>query len=136
MILRRYGTSYHSVATNFNSTAMTEVGFQRDREFSVSVEEFDASYKLIGASIELGASCDAPVQRDAEARVLEILKEGLDQHLSGLSEGQVLVILSDRDEQPKTRERRESVIVDGENRFHFHWWIEPVLRVGIYRRVE
>jgi len=47
MILKQYGTSYHSVETNFNSRALTEVGFRRDRAFSVSVDDFVANYEKV-----------------------------------------------------------------------------------------
>ncbi len=135
MILRRYGTSFHSVGPNFNSAAMTEVGFQKDREFVVSVEDFEAGYEVAGDVVELVAEADAPVQSDAESRVLEILEEVLNDQVAALKEGQVLVILNDRDDQPKTRERRESIMVDGENKLGFCWWIDPALRVATYRQV-
>ena len=40
MILRRYGTSYQSVDLNFDSKALNEVGFRRNHERSIAVEDF------------------------------------------------------------------------------------------------
>lgn len=133
MILRRYGTSFHSVTPNFNPSAMTEVGFQRDHEHSVGVEEFEGAYVSVGDPVEIGAEANGEVQKDVEAKVLQIMEEALLAKANDLSEGQVLLILNGKDDQPKTRERRENVIVDGENRFHFRWWVEPPLRVQVFK---
>ena len=130
MILKRYGTSYHSVQPNFNPTAMTEIGFMRDREFSISADGFADRYKLVSTE-ELGAEADADVQRDAERALLANLEASLGE-LVGKLDGRVLVVENGREDWPKTRERRESVIVDGENRFYFHWWVEPPLKMGVY----
>ena len=132
MILKQYGTSYHSVETNFNSTAMTEVGFRRDREFSVSVEEFDQKYQKVSES-ELSAEASGTVQGEVEEEVLTKLEASLQSAADGLEADHVLVVLNDRDDQPKTRERRETVVVNGETRFQFHWWVDPPLRVAVFR---
>ncbi len=131
MILKRYGTSYHSVTPNFNPTAITEIGFMRDRARSIRVDDFDAGYRLVD-EVELGAEADAKVQRHAERTLLEKLERSLGERVASLRDGQVLIIRNERDDWPKTRERKEGVIVDGENRFHFHWWVDPPLKVGIY----
>ena len=47
MILRRYGTSYQSVDLNFDSKALNEVGFRRNRVRSIATEEFESSYVLV-----------------------------------------------------------------------------------------
>lgn len=132
MILRQYGTSYQSVETNFNSTAMTEVGFRRDREFTISVEDFENGYEKVSES-ELVAEASGSVQGEVEEEVLSKLEASLRAAADGLEEGHVLVVLNDRDDQPKTRERRETVAVAGETRFQFHWWIDPPLRVAVFR---
>ena len=131
MILKRYGTSYHSVTPNFNPTAITEIGFMRDRARTIRVDDFDARYGLV-EEVELCAEADANVQRHAERTLLEKLERSLAERVSSLGDGQVLIVQNERDDWPKTRERREGVIVDGENRFHFHWWVDPPLKVGIY----
>ena len=131
MIVRRYGAWYHSVQPNFNPAAMTEVGFMRDRVFSVRAAELEEDYEELAAG-EVGAEADAGVQRDAERALLANLHRGLADWVAGLEAGRLLVVRNERTDWPKTRERRESVIVDGENRFHFHWWVDPPLKVGVY----
>ena len=130
MIVRRYGTWYHSVQPNFNPAAMTEIGFQRDRAFSISAAELDEAYRELEAG-DLAAEASAEVQRDAERTLLADLERSLLNWAARLEPGQLLVVKNARGDWPKTRERREDVIVDGENRFHFHWWVDPPLRVGI-----
>lgn len=131
MILRRYGNAYHSVEPNFNPTAINEIGFMRDRAFSVPAADFDARYEALEEG-ELGAEADAEVQRHAERDLLRNLEQALAQWVARLEPEQVVVVHNGRDDWPKTRERREAVIVEGENRFHFHWWVDPPLRLGIY----
>lgn len=131
MILRRYGSWYHSVQPNFNPAAMTEIGFQRDRVFSVSAADFEDGYRAVTTD-ELGAEADGDVQRHAERELLAKLEGALTERVAALGSGQVLVVLNDRTDWPKTRERREAAIVEGENRFYFHWWVDPPLRVGVF----
>ena len=131
MILRRYGRWYHSVRPNFNPAAMTEIGFQRDRAFSLFADDFADGYRAVTTD-EVGAKADGDVQRHAERELLAKLERALDNRVAALEPGQVLVVLNQRDDWPRTRERREAVIVDGENRFHFHWWVDPPLRLAVY----
>lgn len=131
MILRRYGSFYHSVRPNFNPTAITEIGFMRDRVFSIRTADFDSGHKLVETH-ELVAEANAAVQRHAEKALLANLEDAVQQQLAQLAPGQVVVVLNEREDWPKTRERREAVIVEGENRFHFHWWVDPPLRVAVY----
>ena len=131
MIFRRYGSFYHSVTPNFNPTAITEIGFMRDRVFSIRTADFDSGHKLVETH-ELVAEENAAVQRHAEKALLANLEEVVQERVAQLAPGQVLVVLNEREDWPKTRERREAVIVEGENRFHFHWWVDPPLRVAVY----
>ena len=131
MILRRYGRWYHSVCPNFNPAAMTEIGFQRDRAFSLSADDFADGYTVVTKD-EVSAEADGDVQRHAERALLAKLERSLEDRVAALGPGQVVVVLNERDDWPKTRERREGVIVDGENRFHFHWWVDPPLRLAVY----
>lgn len=131
MILRKYGNAYHSVETNFNPTAINEIGFMRDRAFSVSAADFDARYEALETG-ELVAEADAEVQRHAERDLLRNLERAVAQWVARLEPGQVLVVHNGRDDWPKTRERREAVIVEAENRFHFHWSVDPPLKVAIH----
>ena len=131
MILRRYGRWYHSVRPNFNPAAMTEIGFQRDRAFSVSAGDFSDGYRAV-TSDEVSAEAVGDVQRHAERELLARLERVLADREAALEPGQVMVVLNERDDWPRTRERREAVIVEGENRFHFHWWVDPPLRLGVF----
>ena len=81
---------------------------------------------------ELVADANAEVQRHAERDLLRNLERALAEWVARLERGQVVVIRNGRDDWPKTRERREAVIVEGENRFHFHWWVDPPLKVAIH----
>lgn len=132
MILRRYGRWYHSVRPNFNPAAMTEIGFQRDRAFSVSADDFAGGYTVVTKD-EVSAEADGDVQRHAERELLAKLERVLEDRVAALEPGQVMVVQNERNDWPRTRERREGVIVEGENRFRFHWWADPPLRLAVYR---
>lgn len=133
MLLRRYGTALHSVVPDFDPRAMTEVRFRRDREVSIPADDFDSRYEKLREE-ELTAESEGPVQTEAEQAVLDDLEGRLKGVLEGLGEGEVAVVESEQGTDfPKLRERKEGVIVKGENRLHFHWWVDPPLRVGVYR---
>lgn len=134
MILKLYGTSYHSVEPNFNSRALTEIGFRRERAFAVPVEEFADSYELVEEHA-LEAETEGAVHDHAEAELLEKLEKKLEGLVSGLREGEVLVVESrEGEDHPKTRDKKKNVVVDGENRLYFYWWVDPPLRMGVYRK--
>jgi len=133
MLLRRYGTALHSVLPDFDPRAMTEVRFRRDRETSIPAEEFESRYEKVREA-ELTAESEGAVQTEAEQEVLDTLEGRLSEVLGGLDEGEVAVVESEQGvDFPKLRERKEGVIVKGENRLYFHWWVDPPLRVGVYR---
>ena len=72
---------------------------------------------------------------EAEVVLLKNLQARLDEALQELGEGEVLVVLSkEGEDHPKTRDKKKNLVVDGENRLYFHWWIDPPLRLGVYRR--
>ncbi|CAN5797407.1 hypothetical protein BH23GEM11_BH23GEM11_13200 [soil metagenome] len=132
-LLRRQGSRVFPVVSNFDYRAMNEIAFRAGREEVEPAEAFDARMERV-REMQLETATDGPVQADAEAALLDQLNERLDRCLSELSPGEVLVIESAPGvDWPKTRERRKDVIVDGENRFHFHWRVEPPLRVAVYR---
>jgi len=133
MLLRRYGTALHSVLPDFDPRAMTEVRFRRDREKSIPAEEFESRFEKVREA-ELTAESEGAVQTEAEQEVLNTLEGRLSEVLGGLDEGEVAVVESEQGvDFPKLRERKEGVIVKGENRLYFHWWVDPPLRVGVYR---
>lgn len=132
MILKRYGAQFHSVSTNFDSRAMTEIGFRRSNEFSVPADEFAARYQLVDTR-ELTASAEGRVQNEAEQAVLTALEQQIEDLRSGLHNGQVLVVESEQGrDYPKMREKVTTQVVEGENKLHFMRTVDPPLRIGIY----
>jgi hypothetical protein len=134
MILRRYGTSYQSVDINFDSKALNEIAFRRDHERSVAVDELETEYERV-ASHELVAEAEGSVQDETEQTLLEQLAARLRALDSALGAAEVLVVENDQgNDWPKTRQRTSNVIVEGENRLHFHYAVAPPLRVSVRRR--
>lgn len=134
MLLRRYGTTVQSVTPEFKAQALNEIGFRRDRAFSEDAEAFEQEWTL-ETTEEISGETSAAVQKDAEEALLERLLERLEAILDGLDDDHAALIENLAGEDwPKTRERRKDVIVEGKNRFHFHWRVDPPLRIGIYRR--
>jgi hypothetical protein len=134
MIFRRYGTSYQSVDLNFDSRALSEVGFRRDREQSVETDDFESTYETV-ASHALDAEAEGDVQDHTEQVLLDKLASRIRELDSGLGASEVLVIENEQgNDWPKTRQRTSNVIVDGENRLRFHYTIAPPLRVAVRRR--
>ncbi len=132
MILRAYGNSIHSVELNFDSRVLTEIGFRRDHTFSLPTEDFEGGYERV-SSHELTARADGPVHDEVEQAILDDLAGQVESLVAGLGEGQVLLIESTQGvDYPKTNQTKKNVIVNGENRFHFHCRVEPPLRVGVY----
>lgn len=135
MILRRYGRTMESVAVHFDARALNEVGFRRNHERSLDAEEFADAYRRVDGR-ELSATAEGPVQDEAEEALLEELEAELRQILDALGDDEVLVVESERDDWPKTRDEKKKVVVEGENRLYFHWRVEPPLRVAVYRKAE
>jgi hypothetical protein len=133
MLLRRQGSRIEGVTPHFDARALTEIAFRPDGSFREDAGSFDARMEKLSEHA-VDATTHGSVQAEAEEALLEELRAGLDARLDALAPGEVLVIESAPGvDWPKTRERRKDVIVDGENRFHFHWWVEPPLRLGVYR---
>jgi len=136
MILKLYGSSFHSVQPNFNSRALTEIGFRRDREFSLGVEEFAGTYEKIDEK-SLSPETEGDVHDHAEAALLRALEEGVEGVLAALGAGEVLVVESrEGEDYPKTKDVKKNVVVDGESRLYFHWRVDPPLRLGVYRKIS
>ncbi|HKJ01141.1 MAG TPA: hypothetical protein VJ997_01765 [Longimicrobiales bacterium] len=134
MIVKRYGTTVQSVDPNFESTALNEVGFRRDKEWTLPVEEFDAGYVQLTVH-ELSAEAEGPVQDHTEQLLLDRLEGRLLELEAGAESGCVLMVENgDGPDYPKTRQRTHNVIVEGENKLHFVYTIAPTLRIGVYRK--
>lgn len=135
-LLRRFGGRLRGVEPRFDARALNEIGFQAVGTADEASEGFDARMVLVREAL-VDAASDGPVQSDAEALLLDRLRASLDALLADLAEGEVAVVENQPGvDWPKTRERRKDVIVDGENRFHFHWRVDPPLRILIYRGRE
>ena len=133
MIFKRYGTAYQSVETNFDSKALNEISFRRDRQASFPADDLEGRYEPQGTH-ELVSEAEGDVQDETEALLLERLKEQLDQIVSGLDEGWIVVVENEQGhDYPKTRQKTSNVIVEGENRLHFRYTVAPPLRVSVYR---
>lgn len=134
MILKQYGTTYHSVEPNFNSRALNEIGFRRDRALSISVEDFIATYEKVEEK-SFSPAAEGDVHDHAEVALLKALDAGVAQAIAELGHGDVLVVESrEGEDYPKTRDTKKNVVVDGENRLYFYWRIDPPLRLGVYRQ--
>ena len=133
MIFKQYGTSYQSVETNFDSKALNEVSFRRDRKESFPSEELEARYEPQGVH-ELVAEAEGEVQDATEALLLARLQAQLEEIVSGLEPGWIAVVENEQGhDQPKTRQKISNVVVDGENRLRFHYTVSPPLRVSVHR---
>jgi hypothetical protein len=133
VIVRQYGTKVHSVVPNFEATAMNEIGFRRDNEWSHPTDEFFGSYEKVEAH-ELVAEAEGDVQSEAEAALLQSLEQQLRSVESSAGEGVVFIESEMGTDYPKTRHTQSTHVVEGANRLYFRFTVEPPLRVAIYRR--
>lgn len=134
MIFRRYGTTYQSVDTNFDSLALNEIAFRRNREESIPAEGFDDTHEVMSTH-ELTAEAEGDVQDETEGRLLEKLEAQLEALVTGLGDRELLVVENEQGHDwPKTKQRTSNVIVGGENRLHFRYVAAPPLRVTVRRR--
>lgn len=134
MILRRYGRKVESVELDFDSKALTEIGFRRTRELSLPLEEFREGYEK-EEEHALAATADGRVQDHVEQAMLDDLEAqvvSLEEKLDG---DQVLYVESEAGrDYPKARDTRKNVVENGQNLLHFYARVEPPLRMGVYRR--
>lgn len=134
MILKRYGDSMQSVELNFDSKALTEIGFRRDRELAVPIADFEGTYEQV-ESHELAAQTEGYVQDEVEKALLQALEEQIRALEASLSEDEVLVVLSEQGvDYPKTRTEQKTVVEEGENRLYFFLRVQPPLRIARWRK--
>ena len=132
MILRKYGTTVHSVAPHFDSNALNEIAFKKDDRISMPWSEFEEKYHRVTRH-ELLASAEGDVQRDCEEKVLNDLRHQLEAIEVRLQTGQVLLIESESGKDyPKMREKQSMIVVGMDNRLHFERTIDPPLRIAVY----
>lgn len=134
MLLRRYGSTVHSIEMNFDARALNEIAFRRTTTLSIPAEDFGATYQRVGEH-GLTAEAEGWVQDEAEQELLRRLADQVDAVLAGLGPDEVLLVESEAGtDYPKTRDEKKNLVVEGENRLFFHWRVEPQLRLGVYRR--
>jgi hypothetical protein len=133
LIVRQYGTKVHSVTPNFDAHAMTEIGFRRDHEWSMSTDEFHEQYERVEGH-ELTAAAEGDVQNKAEETLLHSLQEQLLAVAACVGDGVLLVESEQGNDYPKTRHTQSNRLVEGMNRAFFRFTVEPPLRVAVYRR--
>lgn len=133
MIFKKYGESYHSVDTNFDSKALNEVAFRRNREASFPADELASRYEP-GDVHELVADAEGDVQDETEQAMLDLLLARLQALVDGLEPDAILVVENDPGhDYPKTRQKISNIVVEGENRLRFNYTLAPPLRVAIHR---
>src|SRR5688572_294569 len=133
MIFRRYGNAYQSVELNFDSKALNEIGFRRDRVESIPADDFSAFTKV--GTHELLAEAEGSVQDETERSMLDRLAEQLLALDRGLGADELLVIDNDQgNDWPKTRQKTTNVVVEGENKLYFNYSMGPALRATVWRR--
>jgi hypothetical protein len=133
MILRRYGTSFQSVETNFDSKAFTEIGFRRDHAYSVPTDEFLDRHERVSDHL-LEAESEGDVQDEVESEMLRLLLDQLEKLHDDLADDEFVVVESEQGQDyPKTRTRQTNVVVDGDNRLHFFSSVSPPLRVAVFK---
>lgn len=134
MILRRYGNRVEAVEPNFESKALTEIGFQRTREHTFSVEDFQARWEKVEEHA-LEATAEGRVQDEVEQLMLDDLEEMLRNLEKSLPPDHVLYVESESGtDHPKCKDTRKNVVEKGHNLIHFIARVEPPLRIGVYRR--
>ena len=131
MIFRRYGNAYQSVEPNFDSLALNEIGFRRDRLEAIPIDDFGVFEKV--ATHELSAEAEGSVQDETEQRLLDLLEEKLLALDKSLEPGQILIVENDQGHDwPKTKQRTSNVIVEGENRLYFQYTLAPAIRATVW----
>jgi hypothetical protein len=132
-IFRRYGSAYHSIDTNFDSLALNEIAFRRNREESIAADDMDSRFETVSTH-ELVAEAEGDVQDHTEQALLDELEAKLTELRGAAGDTDLLVVENEQGHDwPKTRQKTSNVIVEGENRLHFHYSVAPPLRVTVRR---
>ncbi len=136
MLFRRFGTTWHSVTPSFDSRALSEIAFRKDGARSLPAEEFTRLYQKVGEET-VGGEAEGSVQSTVEEELLQRMEAEVSRRLASLSQGEVMVVENEQGvDFPKVRDKKKGTIVEGENRLHFEWRVDPPLRLGLYRAVN
>ena len=135
MILKKYGASFKSVELNFDSKALNEIGFLRNRQRSITADVFHSKYELVETRA-IVAEAEGDVQDQTEQQLLGRLESAVGAFSSKLGEGEVLVIENQQGlDYPKTKQQTSNVVLAGENRLRFFYTVAPPLRISRYRLI-
>ncbi len=133
MILRRYGTSVHSVEPDFDSKALTEIRFRKDQKHAQPLDEFLAAHDRVREHA-LEGSAEGWVQGEVEQVLLADLEKRLRTLYGELGPDERLMVESEPGtDYPKTHTKQRVVVVESDNRLHFTSSLQPPLRLGVYR---
>ncbi|MEJ2539712.1 MAG: hypothetical protein P8188_07055 [Gemmatimonadota bacterium] len=135
MILRRYGSALQSVEMNFDSKALNEIGFRRDRGTSIPVDEFESEWITVETR-ELAPTAEGTVQDQTQQELLDAMEEEIRDWLGELDEGEAILVENENDDYPKLRDDSKVVLERGQNRLHFFSRVEPPLRLSRVRKAE
>jgi hypothetical protein len=136
MLLRRFGSALHSVTPSFDSRALSEISFRRNGVHAIPVEDFERSYRKVSEEA-IGGEAEGSVQSAVEDELLRRLGADVADRLARLAHDEVMIVENEQGvDYPKMRDKKRGTIVEGENRLHFEWRVDPPLRLGRYRRVE
>ena len=134
MIVRKYGSSVHTVDLDFDSKALTEIRFRKDGQESWPTDEFMGGHERVRGH-ELAGSAEGWVQDEVEQVLLKDLDAQVRSLVAGLAAGEHLMIESEQGtDYPKTTTKQKTVTIEGENKFHFTSSLQPPLRVAVYRK--
>ncbi len=133
MILRVYGDTVQSVEIRFDSKAFNEVGFRRDRQESFPLADFESEWEKVEEH-EIADRGEGLVQEETHQGMLDRMRAHLDQIIEGLGKGEVVRVENTERDWPKTRDKQRVIVKEGENRLHFDAWVEPALRVAVWRK--
>ena len=136
MLLRRYGNTIHSVEPNFQPNALTEIAFTRTDDFSVDAEDFADGWELVDRREVVGETA-GDVKTEVESALLEDLERQLATILEEAQDGHVALVENELgQDHPKLRDATTTSVVDGANRLHFTYTVDPPLRVAVYRPTD
>jgi hypothetical protein len=134
MLLRRYGKKIQSVEPNFQANALTEIAFTRTDDFHEEADRFEEEWRL-AASHEVAGSTKGDVKTEVESALLEDLLGQIEAVVGDLSDGEVVLVENALgQDHPKLRDATKGLVVDGQNRLHFTYTVDPPIRLGVYRR--
>jgi len=132
MIFRLYGTAYQSVDIDFDAKALNDIGFRRNRQRAIPVDELATGFEPID-TVELVTEASGSVQTETKQLLLDRLQEKLEAVSARVPEGGVLVVENESGhDYPKTHQATKNQVAEGENRLHFEYTMDPPLRVTLY----